>query len=223
MFIVRVPGVVRCTQVRDQNVCTGMRFSASGHAERFGRQGFHVVRKREICKRQLKHPRLHREYIDMYYMHLPRQVSALRYWYTGVPPTRAVGRSIRRSLRLRIVTSMCSRWFQPLSLPLSLTTCPYFCSLVMSWSPCLTTSLYLRGWLVVGNCDVRALCLLFVLVSSPLGLDDTLDAIDGAWQSLTRYERREILVQPVHGNSKARRHALKAHNAIALKQLGVCS
>lgn len=26
------------------------------------------------------------------------------------------------------------------SLPLSLTTCPYFCNLVMSWSPTLTTS-----------------------------------------------------------------------------------
>ena len=30
----------------------------------------------------------------------------------------------------------------PLSLPRSLTACPYFCSLVMSASPCLTTSAY---------------------------------------------------------------------------------
>ena len=30
----------------------------------------------------------------------------------------------------------------PLSLPRSLTACPYFCSLVMSASPCLTTSVY---------------------------------------------------------------------------------
>ena len=28
------------------------------------------------------------------------------------------------------------------SLPLILTFCPYFCSFVISWSPCLTTSLY---------------------------------------------------------------------------------
>src|SRR5690625_1454837 len=32
--------------------------------------------------------------------------------------------------------------FQPLSLPLSLTAWPYFCSLVISASPCLTTSAY---------------------------------------------------------------------------------
>lgn len=31
---------------------------------------------------------------------------------------------------------------QPRSLPRSLTVCPYFCSFVISWSPCLTTSLY---------------------------------------------------------------------------------
>ena len=38
------------------------------------------------------------------------------------------------------------KWhLQPRSLPRRRTTWPYFCSLVISWSPCFTTSLYLES------------------------------------------------------------------------------
>ena len=40
------------------------------------------------------------------------------------------------------VSHMHTYYAHPLSLPLNLTACPYFCSFVISPSPCLTTSAY---------------------------------------------------------------------------------
>jgi len=96
-----------------------------------------------------------------------------------------------------------------LSLPLRRTACPNFCSLVSSWSPCFTTSLYCRflssGRLVSMVPFTRSIVQFSFF--DGMNFDKSLRFLI-SMSDVERCKREGVPVQPFHGYAKLVSHVL---------------
>ncbi len=119
----------------------------------------------------------------------------------------------------RTTLTVASLWVHPRSLPLSRTTCPYFCSLVISASPCLTTSVYCL-FLSSG----RLVSMMLLTRSMVQGMRSAAINLARSLNSSQRLPFRvgqggQIPIEEVNRYSKGFGHAFQPYNPIALQQL----
>lgn len=110
-----------------------------------------------------------------------------------------------------------------LSLPRNLTACPYFCSFVINWSPCLTTSwycLFLSSGLLV---SITPLPLTRSIVQGirPAAMNRARSLVTCQYTKLWRkgWIASFLPIKEVYRDAKVVGHALQANHTVALEEL----